>query len=72
MCTLLRLFKLQMSQGAITLTHTINNEVHSQSGTKKECLIKKTLQMTTLDFCLFYIIIIVMDCFMPINKMMYS
>jgi hypothetical protein len=39
-------------------------------GTKKECLTKKGLQRTTLDFCLFYIIIIVMDCHMPIDKMM--
>jgi hypothetical protein len=30
-------------------------------GTKKECLTKKGLQRTTLDFYLFYIIIIVMD-----------
>jgi hypothetical protein len=41
-------------------------------GTKNECLIKKWLQTTTLDFCLSYIIIIIVDCCMPINKMMSS
>ncbi len=40
-------------------------------GTKKECLTKKKLQMTTLDFCLFYITIIVVDCCMPIDEMMF-
>jgi len=39
-------------------------------GTKKECLIKKGLQNITLDFCLSYVIIIVVDCCMPIDKMM--
>ncbi len=39
-------------------------------GTKKECLIEKGLQRTTLDFCLSYIIIIVVDFYMLINKMM--
>ncbi len=39
-------------------------------GTKKECLIGKGLQMTTLDFYLSYIIAIVMDCCIPIDKMM--
>jgi hypothetical protein len=39
-------------------------------GTKKECLTEKRLHMTTLDFCLSCIIIIVMDCCMPINKIM--
>jgi hypothetical protein len=39
-------------------------------GTKKKCLTKKGLQKTTLDFCLSYIIIIVMDCCMLIDKMM--
>ncbi len=41
-------------------------------GTKKECLIEKGLQRTTLDFYLFYIIIIVMDCCMLIDKMISS
>jgi hypothetical protein len=45
---------------------------HSQLGTKKECLTEKGLQRTTLDFCLSYIIIIVMDCHMLIDKMMSS
>jgi hypothetical protein len=31
---------------------------------------QKGLQRTTLDFCLYYIIIIVVDCRMPIDKMM--
>jgi len=38
-------------------------------GTKMECLTKKGLQYW--DFCLFYIIIIVMDCCTPIDKMIY-
>jgi hypothetical protein len=41
-------------------------------GTKKECLTEKGLQRITLDFCLFYIIIIVVDCCMPIDQMTYS
>jgi hypothetical protein len=40
--------------------------VHSRLG----CLIEKGLQKTTLNFCLSYIIIIVVDCCMPIDKMM--
>jgi hypothetical protein len=40
--------------------------------TKNECLIEKGLQKTTLDFCLSYIIIILVDCCMPIDKMMSS
>jgi len=36
---------------------------------KKECLTKKGLQMTTLNFFKSYIIIIVMDCCMPIDKL---
>ncbi len=40
-------------------------------GTKKKCLTKKRLQKTTLNICLSYIIIIVVDCCMAINKMMY-
>jgi hypothetical protein len=36
---------------------------------KKELLIEKWLQKETLDFILFYIIIIVMDCCMSIDKM---
>jgi hypothetical protein len=39
-------------------------------GTKQECIIEKGLQRTTLDFCLSHIIIIVVDCCVPINKMM--
>jgi hypothetical protein len=39
-------------------------------GTKKECLIKKKLQTTTLNFYLSYIIKIVMDCCKPIDKIM--
>ncbi len=39
-------------------------------GTKKEWPIFKRLQKTTLDFFFNYIIIVVMDCCMPINKMM--
>ncbi len=35
-----------------------------------ECLTKKGLQKTTLDFYLSYIIIILMDFCMPIDKMM--
>jgi hypothetical protein len=38
-------------------------------GTKKEWPIFKGLQKTTLDFCLSYIIIVVMDCCMPTNRM---
>jgi len=38
-------------------------------GTKKECLIKKGLQRKTLNFCLSYIIISIVDCCMPIDKM---
>jgi hypothetical protein len=37
---------------------------------KKECLTEKGLQRRTLDFCLSYITIIVVDFCMPINKMM--
>jgi len=40
-------------------------------GTKNECLTKKS-HMTILNFYLFYIIIIVMNCYMPIDKMMSS
>ncbi len=41
-------------------------------GNKKECLIENELHMTiaTLDFCLSYIILIVMDCCIEIDKMM--
>jgi hypothetical protein len=39
-------------------------------GTKKEWAIFKGLQKTILDFFKFYIIIVVMNCYMPINKMM--
>jgi hypothetical protein len=41
-------------------------------GTKNECLIEKGVQKTTLDFHLFYIIIIVVDFYMPIDIMMSS
>jgi hypothetical protein len=40
-------------------------------GTKKECLTKNRLQKTPLDSLLSYIIIIVMDYYMPIDKMMF-
>jgi hypothetical protein len=46
-----------------------NGCVHNW-GTKKEWPIFKGLQKTTLDLCLSYIIIIVMDCCMLIDKMM--
>ncbi len=46
-----------------------NGSIHDW-GTKNECLIEKGLQKTTLDFCLSYIIINVMDCCMVIDKMM--
>jgi hypothetical protein len=50
----------------------LNNEtiesIHDW-GTKKECLSFYGLEMTTLDFCLSYIIIIVIDYYMPIGKM---
>jgi len=55
----------------VTIFHLLKESIHDW-GTKKECLIEKGLQMTTLHFCLFYIIIIVMDCCMPIDKMKYS
>jgi hypothetical protein len=45
--------------------------IHNR-GTKKECLIEKGLQKRTLDSCLSYIIIIVVDCCMEIDKMMSS
>ncbi len=51
------------------LGRVIYGSIHNW-GTKKECLIEKGLQRTTLDFCLSFIIIIVMDCCMPIDKMM--
>jgi hypothetical protein len=35
---------------------------------KKNCLIEKRLQRTTLNFCLSYIIIILVDCCMSIDK----
>ncbi len=50
----------------VTIFHLLKGSIHDW-GTKKECLTKKGLQI--LDFCLFYIIIIVVDCCMPINKM---
>jgi hypothetical protein len=39
--------------------------------TKKECLVEKGLQRMTLDFYLPYILIIIVDCCMPIDKMIY-
>jgi hypothetical protein len=36
--------------------------------TKKECLSFKGLEKTTLDFFSIYIIVIVLDFFMPINE----
>jgi hypothetical protein len=41
-------------------------------GTKKECLSFKGLESTPFDFVLFFIIVIVLDCFMPIGKMVSS
>ncbi len=52
----------------VTNFHLLKGSIHNWV-TKKECLTEKGLQMTTLDFCLSYIIIIVVDCCMPINKM---
>jgi hypothetical protein len=49
--------------------NTIRGSIHNW-GTKKECLIGKGLQMTSLDFYLSYIITIVMDFYMPIDKIM--
>jgi len=46
-----------------------NESIHNW-GTKKERLIRKGLQMTTLHFYLSYIIAIVMDCCRLVNKMM--
>jgi hypothetical protein len=45
--------------------------VHSQLGYQKGVSNEKRLQRITLDFCLSYIILIVMDCCMPIDKMMF-
>jgi hypothetical protein len=39
-------------------------------GTKKKCWSFERLQQTILYFCLSYIFIVVMDCCMPIDKMM--
>jgi hypothetical protein len=49
---------------------TLHESIHDW-GTKKECLTKKGSQTTTFDFCLSYIITIVVDFCMPIDKMMY-
>jgi hypothetical protein len=38
---------------------------------KKNDLVFKGQQRTTLDICLAYIIIVVVDCCMPIDKMMF-
>jgi hypothetical protein len=56
--------------GVSTITGVTWRSIHNW-GTKKECLIEKGLQKTALDFCLSYIIIIIMDCYMPIDKMMF-
>jgi hypothetical protein len=40
-------------------------------GTKKEWHVFKGFQKTTLDFYLSYIIVVVVDCCMPINKMIF-
>jgi len=45
--------------------------IHNR-GTKNECLTEKGLQRTALDFCLSYIIIIVMVCYMLINKLIFK
>jgi hypothetical protein len=39
-------------------------------GTEKEWHVFKGLQRIILDFCLSYIIIVVVNCCMPINKIM--
>jgi hypothetical protein len=54
----------------LRLNHIFNYRSIHNWGTKKECLKFWKLQRTTLNFCLFYIIIVVMDCFMSIDKMM--
>jgi hypothetical protein len=41
-------------------------------GVPKRSVTEKGQQRTTLDFCLSYIIIIGVDCCMPIDKMMSS
>jgi hypothetical protein len=53
----------------LKLNHIVSNRFIHNWGTKKECLNFFKLQRTTLNFCLFYIIIVVMDCCMPIDKM---
>jgi hypothetical protein len=53
------------------LMNLSNGSIHDW-GTKNECLIEKALQRTILDFILFYIIMIVVHCCMPIEKMMFS
>jgi hypothetical protein len=52
----------------VTIFHLLKGSI-CDWGTKKECLTEKGLQMKILDFCLSYIIIIVVDCCMPIDKM---
>jgi len=50
--------------------HMLHGFIHDW-GMKKECLIEKGLQMITLDFSLSYIIMTVVYCCMPIDKMMF-
>jgi hypothetical protein len=54
----------------IHFTKSLFNGCVHNWGTNKERPIFKVLQRRTLDFCLSYIIIIVMDCCMLIDKMM--
>jgi len=53
------------------LNHFLFGSIHDW-GTKKECLTEKGLHRTTFDFFFSYIIIIVIDYCMPIDKMISS
>jgi hypothetical protein len=56
----------------MTMCKVSKGSIHDWN-TKKECLTKKGLQKTTLDFCLSYLLyIIVVDYYMPIDKIMSS
>jgi hypothetical protein len=48
--------------------YTYWGSVHNW-GTKNVCLTFQGLQRITLDFCLSHIIVVIVDCCMPINKM---
>jgi hypothetical protein len=62
--------KERVEKQATRITRSLIKGCIHNWGTKKEWLVFKGLQRITLDFCLFYIIIVVMDCCMPIDKMM--